>query len=97
MSTDIDKYLSFVLTMFIAFGMTFEVPIVVVVLVRTGMLTVAQLKQMRPYVVVGAFIVAAVMTPPDVFSQLVMAVPLIVLYEAGILVARLLPDRKIAH
>ena len=90
MSTDIDKYLSFTLTMFVAFGVTFEVPIVVVLLVRLGILTVDKLKRIRPYVIVGAFVVAAVVTPPDVFSQLILAVPLIVLYEAGIVAARLL-------
>ena len=90
MSTDIDNYLSFVLTMFLAFGVTFEVPIVVVLLVRMGLLTVKKLKEIRPYVIVGAFIVSAVVTPPDVFSQLILAVPLIVLYEAGIIAARFL-------
>jgi len=89
MITDIDNYLSFVLTMFLAFGVTFEVPIVVVLLVRMGVLTIKKLKEVRPYVVVGAFIVAAVVTPPDVFSQLILALPLIVLYEAGIIAARL--------
>jgi sec-independent protein translocase protein TatC len=90
MSTDIDKYLSFALTTFLAFGMTFEVPIVVVLLVRMGVLTLKKLRQIRPYVAVGAFVVAAIVTPPDVFSQLILAVPLIVLYEAGIIAARLL-------
>ena len=89
MNTDIDNYLSFVLTMFVAFGVTFEVPIVVVLLVRMGILTVKKLKEIRPYVIVGAFVVSAVVTPPDVFSQLILAVPLIVLYEAGIIAARL--------
>jgi sec-independent protein translocase protein TatC len=89
MTTDIDNYLSFVLTMFIAFGVTFEVPIVVVLLVRMGVLTVKKLRQVRPYVIVGAFVVSAVVTPPDVFSQLILAVPLIVLYEAGIIAARI--------
>jgi sec-independent protein translocase protein TatC len=89
MTTDIDNYLSFVLTMFLAFGVTFEVPIIVVLLVRMGVVTIKKLKQIRPYVAVGAFIVAAVVTPPDVFSQLILAVPLIVLYEAGIIAARL--------
>jgi sec-independent protein translocase protein TatC len=89
MTTDIDNYLSFVLTMFIAFGVTFEVPIVVVLLVRMGVLTVKKLKEIRPYVIVGAFVVSAVVTPPDVFSQLILAIPLIVLYEAGIIAARL--------
>ncbi|AIO32439.1 twin-arginine translocase subunit TatC [Burkholderia pseudomultivorans] len=88
MSTDIDNYLSFVLGMFIAFGVTFEVPIVVVLLVRMGVLTVKKLKEIRPYVIVGAFVVAAVVTPPDVFSQLMLALPLVVLYEAGIVAAR---------
>jgi sec-independent protein translocase protein TatC len=90
MSTDIDKYLSFALTTFLAFGMTFEVPIVVVLLVRMGILSIAKLRQIRPYVVVGAFVVAAVVTPPDVFSQLILAVPLILLYEVGIIAAWLL-------
>jgi sec-independent protein translocase protein TatC len=89
MTTDINNYLSFVLTMFLAFGVTFEVPIVVVLLVRMGVLTVKKLKEIRPYVIVGAFIVAAVVTPPDVFSQLILALPLIVLYEAGIIAARI--------
>ncbi|WP_233883060.1 twin-arginine translocase subunit TatC [Paraburkholderia flagellata] len=89
MTTDIDNYLSFVLTMFIAFGVTFEVPIIVVLLVRMGIVTVKKLKQIRPYVIVGAFIVAAVVTPPDVFSQLILALPLIILYELGIIAARI--------
>jgi sec-independent protein translocase protein TatC len=98
MTTDIDNYLSFVLTMFLAFGVTFEVPIIVVLLVRMGVVTIKKLRQIRPYVAVGAFIVAAVVTPPDVFSQLILAVPLIVLYEAGIIAARLFvgKDRSVA-
>lgn len=94
MSTDIDNYLSFALTTFLAFGMTFEVPIVVVLLVRTGVISIEKLKQIRPYVVVGAFVVAAVVTPPDVFSQLILAVPLILLYEVGIFAARVFVRRK---
>ncbi len=89
MNTDIDNYLSFVLTMFLAFGVTFEVPIIVVLLVRMGVVTLKKLREIRPYVAVGAFIIAAVVTPPDVFSQLILAVPLIVLYEAGIIAARI--------
>ena len=89
MNTDVDKYLSFVLTMFLAFGVTFEVPIFVILLVRIGLVTVPRLKEIRPYVVVGAFVVSAVVTPPDAFSQLILAFPLIVLYEAGIIAARL--------
>ena len=85
--TDIDKYLSFVLTMFIAFGMTFQVPVAVVVLVRMGMISIAKLREIRPYMIVGAFIVGAIFTPPDVVSQFMLAMPLWLLYEAGIIVA----------
>ncbi|MFN0039889.1 MAG: twin-arginine translocase subunit TatC [Burkholderiales bacterium] len=85
---DIGTYLSFVLGMFFAFGITFEVPVVVFVLVRMGIVSVAKLKEIRPYVIVGAFIVAAVVTPPDVTSQLLLAIPLCVLYECGIFVSR---------
>jgi sec-independent protein translocase protein TatC len=84
---DIEAYLSFVMTMFLAFGVTFEVPVAVVLLVRMGIVTVAKLREARGYVVVGAFVIAAVVTPPDVVSQFLLAVPLCVLYEIGILVA----------
>jgi len=86
---DIESYFSFVMMMFTAFGVTFEVPIIVVVLVRVGLITVEKLKQIRPYVVVGAFVVAAVVTPPDIMSQLLLAVPICLLYEVGVLVAPL--------
>jgi sec-independent protein translocase protein TatC len=89
MSTDIDNYLSFAMTTFLAFGITFEVPVVVVVLVRMGMVPLAKLKEIRPYVIVGAFVISAVVTPPDVLSQLLLAVPMTLLYELGLLVARL--------
>ena len=85
--TDIEKYLSFVLTMFVAFGETFQVPVAVVVLVRMGMVSTAKLREIRPYVIVGAFIVGAIFTPPDVVSQFMLAMPLWLLYEACILVA----------
>ena len=85
---DIDSYFGFVMSMFIAFGVTFEVPIVVVVLVRMGVITIATLKSIRPYVIVASFVVAAIITPPDPGSMLLLAVPLVVLYEVGILVAR---------
>ncbi|OGT17572.1 MAG: twin arginine-targeting protein translocase TatC [Gallionellales bacterium RIFOXYB12_FULL_54_9] len=85
--TDIDKYLSFVLSMFVAFGVTFQVPVVVVVLVRMGVVTVEKLREIRPYVVVGAFVMGAIFTPPDVVSQFMLAMPLWLLYEAGIVVA----------
>jgi len=85
--TDIDKYLSFVLGMFMAFGITFQVPVAVVLVVKTGMVSVEKLREIRPYVFVGAFVVGAIFTPPDVVSQFMMAIPLWLLYEAGILVA----------
>ena len=88
MATDIDKYLSFAMTTFLAFGLTFEVPVVVVVLVKLGMVRIKKLKEIRPYIIVGAFVIAAVVTPPDVLSQLLLAVPLCLLYELGVLVAR---------
>ena len=88
--TDIDKYLSFVLTTFIAFGVTFEVPVLVIVLVRVGVVSVDKLKDIRPYVIVGAFVVGAIFTPPDVISQVMLAVPLWFLYELGIVAARVI-------
>ena len=86
--TDIDKYFSFVLTTFIAFGVTFEVPVVVIVLVRAGIVSIDKLKEIRPYVIVGAFVVGAIFTPPDVISQVLLALPLWLLYEGGIVLAR---------
>ena len=86
---DIENYLDFVLTMCLAFGLTFEVPVVVIVLVRMGLVTVEKLKSIRPYVIVGAFVIAAVVTPPDVMSQLFLAIPLCLLYELGLLLAPL--------
>lgn len=84
-ATDIGKYLDFILTIFIAFGVAFETPVAVVLLVWTGFVSVAQLKEARGYVLVGAFVVAAVITPPDVFSQILVAVPSYLLFELGIL------------
>jgi sec-independent protein translocase protein TatC len=85
--TDIDKYLSFVMSMFLAFGVTFQVPVAVVAMVKMGFVSVAKLREIRRYVIVGAFIVAAILTPPDVVSQFMLAIPLWLLYEAGIWVA----------
>jgi sec-independent protein translocase protein TatC len=85
--TDIDKYLGFVLSMFMAFGVTFQVPVAVVILVRMGFVSVEKLREARPYVVVGAFVVGAIFTPPDVVSQIMLAIPLWLLYEVGIIVA----------
>ena len=84
---DIEAYLSFVITMFVAFGVTFEIPLVQVILVHLNMVTVEKLKEIRSYVIVGAFVIAAVVTPPDVVSQLLLAIPMCLLYEAGILLA----------
>ncbi len=84
---DIENYLDFVMSMCVAFGLTFEVPVVVIVLVRMGIVTVEKLKSIRPYVIVGAFVLAAIVTPPDVMSQLFLAVPLCLLYEVGLMVA----------
>lgn len=81
---DIDSYFSFVLTMFLAFGMTFEVPIIVVVLNRVGIATYSKLTKARPYVIVGAFVLAAIFTPPDALSQILLALPLVILYQVGI-------------
>lgn len=86
---DIESYFSFVMTLFIAFGITFEVPVVVVVLVRMGLVSVEKLREFRPYVIVGAFVIAAIVTPPDIMSQLLLAVPLCLLFEVGLLVAPL--------
>jgi sec-independent protein translocase protein TatC len=94
MMTDIDKYLSFVLTMFVAFGITFEVPVVVVVLVRLGVVELKKLQSIRGYVIVGAFVVGAIFTPPDVISQVMLAVPLWLLYELGLIVARFVSTAK---
>ena len=90
---DIEAYLNFVITMFLAFGITFEIPLIQLVLVRTGMVTVEKLKEVRSYVIVGAFVIAAVVTPPDVLSQLLLAIPMCVLYEFGIVVSRLVPKK----
>ncbi len=92
--TDISRYLDFVLVLFLAFGFSFEVPVAVVILVLLGWVEVEQLREVRGYVVVGAFIVAAVITPPDVVSQLMLAIPMCLLYEAGIIAARVLVRRK---
>ncbi len=90
---DIENYLSFVLTMFLAFGVTFETPIVIVVLTRMGIVTLQQLREARPYFIVSAFVIAAVVTPPDVISQLLLAIPMCLLYECGLIAARLIGVR----
>ena len=86
---DIEAYLSFVLTMFVAFGLAFEVPIVVIVLARMNLVSIQKLKDFRSYFIVLAFIIAAIVTPPDVVSQLALAIPMVILYEVGIWAAQL--------
>ena len=90
---DIEAYFSFVITMFIAFGVTFEIPVVVILLVRFGVVSVEKLREARPYVIVGAFVIAAVVTPPDVLSQFMLAVPMCLLFEAGLFLARFVGKR----
>ncbi len=92
--TDIGKYLDFVIVTFIAFGVAFEVPVAVVILVALGWVSIAQLREARSYVIVGAFVVAAIMTPPDAVSMLMMAIPMCLLYEIGIIAAAWVRTRK---
>ena len=93
MMTDISKYLDFVLVIFFAFGLCFEVPVAVVILVALGWVTPKQLVESRGYVIVGAFVVAAVLTPPDVVSQILLAVPMCLLYEVGVIASRTVTSR----
>ncbi|MFM8677455.1 MAG: twin-arginine translocase subunit TatC, partial [Burkholderiaceae bacterium] len=94
MATDIDKYLSFVLTLFLVFGLSFETPVVEMVLVRLGMVSIEKLREFRPYFIVIAFVIAAIVTPPDVISQFMLAVPMILLYEFGIFMSRYITPRE---
>ncbi|MCM2336555.1 MAG: twin-arginine translocase subunit TatC, partial [Pseudomonas sp.] len=99
MMTDISAYLDFVLVLFLAFGLSFELPVALVILVLLGWVTPAQLREWRGYAIVGVFVIAAVITPPDVVSQLMLAVPMCLLYEVGIIAASWLkrrPDRDAA-
>jgi len=93
MMTDIGHYLDFVLTMFFAFGLCFEVPVVVFLLAMLGWVDAAQLSRQRRYVILGAFVVAAIVAPPDVLSMLMLAIPMCLLYELGILAVRLFLHR----
>lgn len=92
--TDIEKYFGFALSMFVVFGITFETPIVVVLLVKMGFVSIEKLKEIRPYVFVGAFVVGAIFTPPDILSQFLLAVPLYILYEGGIFCAQMFVKPK---
>ena len=93
MMTDIGHYLDFVITMFFAFGLCFEVPVVVVILAWLGWVNVEQLTRQRPYMILGAFVLAAVVAPPDVLSMLMLAIPMCLLYELGVLAVRLFVPR----
>lgn len=99
MMTDISKYLDFAIALFIAFGLTFETPVVVVLLVSAGVVSIKALREARAYVIVGAFVLGAIITPPDIISQFMLAIPLWVLYEIGIIVAGLTQYRvrKLSH
>jgi sec-independent protein translocase protein TatC len=92
--TDISEYLDFVMTLFLAFGFAFEVPVAVVLSVNFGWVTIAQLKEVRGYVVVGAFVLGAIFTPPDIISQIMLAIPLWMLFELGLLVARYMQPKE---
>ena len=96
MMTDISSYLDFVLVLFLAFGLAFELPVALVILVLLGWVTPAQLREGRGYAVVGIFVLAAILTPPDVVSQLMLAIPMCLLYEAGILAAAMVAPRDSA-
>lgn len=87
-ATDIGRYLDFVMKLFLAFGLAFELPIAIVLMVKTGMTTVASLKEKRPYIVVGCFVVGMLLTPPDIISQTLLALPMWLLFEIGLIFAR---------
>jgi sec-independent protein translocase protein TatC len=97
MMTDIKAYLDFVFSMFFAFGIAFEVPVAVVILAWMGIVNPDKLAEKRPYVIVGAFVVAAVLTPPDVLSQFLLAVPMLILFEVGLFIARRLHRQRVSE
>jgi sec-independent protein translocase protein TatC len=94
MATDIARYLDFVLKMFFAFGIAFEVPVLTVLLISTGMATAESLAEKRPYIIVGAFVIGMLLTPPDMFSQILLALPMWVLFELGLIMSRVMQKRK---
>jgi len=94
MMTDIASYLDFIITLFFAFGIAFEVPIIVLLLIFSNLLTVDYLRSIRPYIIVGCFVIGMILTPPDVFSQTMLALPMIALYEIGILCAKFIKPKK---
>ena len=94
MNTDIQKYFDFVLALFLAFGLAFETPIAVVILTKMGIVSLKKLKESRPYVIVGAFVTAAIFTPPDVVSQLLLAFPIWLLFELGLIISGFIEKPK---
>ncbi|MBC7210807.1 MAG: twin-arginine translocase subunit TatC, partial [Pseudomonas sp.] len=94
MMTDISSYLDFVMTLFFAFGVAFEIPVAVVLLVWIGVVDVQYLKKIRPYVIIGCFVVGMILTPPDIFSQTLLAVPMWMLFEVGVLCGSLIRKRS---
>ena len=92
--TDISRYLDFVITLFFAFGFAFEVPVITVILVLTNVSTTASLSKKRPYVIVGAFVIGMLLTPPDVISQTLLAVPIWLLFELGIVFSKIITKKK---
>ena len=96
MMTDIHAYLNFVMVIFLAFGISFQMPVALVILTLLGWVTPQQLKEWRGYAIVGVFVLAAIVTPPDVISQLMLAIPMILLYEAGIIASQILGPRRAA-
>jgi sec-independent protein translocase protein TatC len=97
MTPDLGKYVDFVLVIFLAFGASFELPVALVILVALGWVSPKQLSEWRGYAIVGIFVVAAIITPPDVVSQLMLAIPMMALYEAGIIASRLVVPKKVAE
>ena len=95
--TDITNYLDFVLKMLIAFGLSFEVPIAIILLTRMGVVNIETLSEKRPYVIVGSFVVGMLITPPDIISQVLLAVPVWLLFELGLVVAKLTVREKDIH
>jgi len=93
--TDMSAYLDFVMGMFLAFGLVFEIPVATVLLVISGVATPVKLAEKRPYVIIGCFLVATFLTPPDPFSQSMLAIPMCLLYEAGIIASRFVKARVI--
>ena len=94
MNTDIQKYFDFVLALFLAFGLAFETPIAVVILTKMGIVSLKKLKESRPYVIVGAFVIAAIFTPPDVVSQLLLAFPIWLLFALGLIISGFIEKHK---